>query len=44
MLHRQRGCWCEEEHRFEEAVLLNLDHLETIRQAEILAPYEMEDD
>lgn len=42
MLHGQRHCWCGENHSFEDTVLLNFDHLETVRQAEILAPYEME--
>lgn len=42
MLHRQRGCWCDEEHDLTECALLNIDHELTVREAEVLAPYELE--
>jgi hypothetical protein len=42
VLHRQRNCWCNENHSFEDAVFCALDQQRTVAEAVILARYEEE--
>jgi len=42
VLHSQRGCWCGENHKFEDTVFRAFDQQRTVAEAVILARYEEE--